>query len=91
MSDVLQMLSGKKELPTPKKPTYTESYDKWIPAGNRFESYKESIPSPCHFVQPVDTDLYEEQSPLIPRQRRCIEWVLPDSPSAWSEGSLSPR
>jgi hypothetical protein len=76
--------------PDPKKPTYTESYDKWIPAGNRFESYMKSIPSPSPFVQPADTDLYEEQSSLIPRQRRCIEWVLPDSP-AWSEGSLSPR
>ena len=32
MADVLQMLSGKKELPTPKKPMYTESYDKWRPA-----------------------------------------------------------
>jgi hypothetical protein len=68
MADVLQMLSGKKDLPTPKKPTYTESYDKWIPAGNRFESYMESIPSPGPFVQPADTNLYEEKSPLIPRQ-----------------------
>ncbi|OQU83966.1 putative receptor-like protein kinase At4g00960 isoform X2 [Sorghum bicolor] len=63
MADVLQMLSGKKQLPTPKKPTYTGSYDKWIPPGNHSATH---------------TNLHGE-------------WVIPDSPSAWSEGSLSPR
>ncbi|CAL4982844.1 unnamed protein product [Urochloa decumbens] len=97
MADVLEMLKGKKKLPIPKKPTYTEPYEKWIPAGRTCARAIQVVPSSTSVRSGSYCITDTEHSNLRrswrdSRMRRVEKMSVGSlSPSAWSQESLSPR
>ncbi|CAL4986146.1 unnamed protein product [Urochloa decumbens] len=97
MADVLEMLKGKKKLPIPKKPTYTEPYEKWIPAGRTCARAIQVVPSSTS-VRPgsyciTDTEHSNLRRSWRDSRMRRVEKMSVGSlsPSVWSQESLSPR